>query len=349
MKYWILCLIAALTVGCKSADEPVESVRRTLLIYMETRNSLDRDADDDLREMAAAEIPADCRLLVYKSRYDVAPSIVEIRNGRETVLKTYAEDASAVDPEQMQTVLADVRALAPARSYGLVLWSHSSGWRQSPKKSRAFGLENSSKEMKITDLSLALAGFPAEFIVFDTCYMGCVEVAYELRNRAKYLVASVCEVPTGGMPYDLTLPALFSAATVNGLKAAVDATVDHYLASSERCPSTLSVIDLSRLDDLAASFAAVSSNPLPANYEAQQFSLSNPYRTLFFDLGQYLEALGGDPAPLRQAVIHERHTPMIWGQLPIVRCSGLSVFIPAVTPGLSYASYGYNSLSWSKL
>ena len=40
-----------------------------------------------------------------------------------------------------------------------------------------------------------------EYILFDDCYMSSIEVAYELKDVADYLIASTCEVMAYGMPY----------------------------------------------------------------------------------------------------------------------------------------------------
>lgn len=346
----LICLIAALALlsGCRSGshEEPATPCMRTVLVYMEARNDLADRAEEDLQEMQLAAIPEGGRLLVYRSMTGKRPQLLEITDGRIVVRKNYPDDASAVDPAQMADVIADARAIAPASSYGMVLWSHSSGWRQTSKKSRGFGLEYSSRTMSVSDLASALRSAGLEFIFFDTCYMGCVEVAYELRRCADFMVGSVCEVPAPGMPYDLTLPALFDSDTEAGLVRAIDTTVDTYLHGSiTSCPSTLSLIRLGALDALAAEVKARKA-PLPANYEAQQFSISAPYRYMFFDFGQFYRAIGGDAALLDDAVVHERHTPMIWGRLPLVECSGLSVYLPELSAGYDVDSYGYSTLQW---
>jgi hypothetical protein len=237
--------------------------------------------------------------------------------------------------------------LAPAQEYGLILWSHSSGWQQRPTKSRGFGLENNSTQMSISDFVSAINGTEMDFLFFDTCYMGCVEVAYELRHAAHYMVASVCEVPGMGMPYNRTLPELYNQDMIEGLKNAIDITVSSY-AAGNGCPSTLSLIDLSKMDNLAQ---AVKNAPatLPEDFVPQRFSISEPYCWLFYDFGQYFQAIGGDPDALTSAVLHEQHTAMIWGTIPITHCSGLSIFLPNFSQGkFNYDSYGYSSLQWYK-
>lgn len=339
----LLCLAA-----CERYVAPDPTVRRTVLIYMEARNNLAADAYDDIAEMKRASIPADCRLLIYLSTQGVAPKLFEIVNGREVPLKIYPEETSAVDPAQLRSVIASTQELAPAREYGLILWSHSSGWQQSPVKVRGFGLEYSYKQISTSDLADAVEGFNLDFIIFDTCYMGCIEVAYELRNAARFMVASVCEVPNEGMPYDATLPALMKPNIKDALIETIN--INHSInapANVGGCPVTLSLIDLSRMDALAQAVKDAPL-PLPDDFIPQVFSVSHPYRHLFFDFGQYYNAIGGDPDPIKAAIIHERHSLSIWGQLRLDHCSGLSIYLPQFAPGYDYNSHGYSSLEYYK-
>ncbi|MBR4842698.1 MAG: hypothetical protein IK006_06375 [Bacteroidaceae bacterium] len=60
--------------------------------------------------------------------------------------------------------------------------------------------------MSVEELAGAIPDNMFEFIIFDTCYMGCVELAYALRNKAHWIVSSSCEILGQGFPYhDLTV------------------------------------------------------------------------------------------------------------------------------------------------
>ncbi len=351
-------ILLALGLTCCNLEEPGVSkpeapvkVRRTVLVYMEGRNNLSDAALYDLSEMRRAKLPEDCRLIVYRSiSGEKNPVLMEIKHGKDSVMITYPAEAMATDPEQLRAVLDDVKRHAPSDELGIIFWSHSSGWCQkSPMLSRGFGQEYSSHQMSITDLAAALDGQGLDFIFFDTCYMGCVEVAYELRNAATRMVASVCEVPADGMPYEQTLPFIFDANIDDGLKNAIDATVNLYTENgTTSCPSTLSLIDLTRMQSVADSTKKIISNQLPDEFTPQRFSTASPYRELFFDLGQYIEALGGETEVVGNAVIYERHTPYkVWNILSLDHCSGLTIGIPSINPAI-YEKYLYSTLEWTK-
>lgn len=358
-KLLTLAVVLLSLSACRHHDEP-EPTRRTLLVYMEARNNLSMAADLDLNEMKRASVPADCRLLVYHSTYGAAPALAEVRNGELKELRTYDRADLATDPSHMRKVLRDAALLAPANERALVLWSHGSGWTDvapSSRHSRSFGFEyfNPSASMSPSDMAKAMEGADLEYIYFDACFMASAEVAYELRHCAPYMVASPAETPAPGMPYDLTLPALFKADVRSGLTETIDIVADYYDANPSEhrgCPRTLSLIDLGAMYDLADRSREVmdaSGGVLPEGFTPQRFALLDQYKNLYFDLEEYMTALGADArwrAALNRVVVYERHSPMIWNTLPLVNCCGLTVFIPNGTN--DYSTYGYSSLEWAE-
>lgn len=359
-KYLLIILAAAasfLFAGCRHHhnEEPEpERARRTILVYMAAQNTLSGYDTSDLNEMRQARIPADCRLLVFRSTYNADPELIEIAGGEMKPLLTYPEGTIGADAETLKRVLADARKLAPAHENGIIFWSHSSGWKgavKAPAANRSFGLEYG-RQIELPDLADALLTVPTlDFVFFDSCYMGCVEVAYELRHTARYLVASPCEVPADGMPYNQTLPALFDRNLTAGLTEAIDLTVDHYLASPrERCPSTLTLVNLSEMDGVATSAAPLLANQIEPADDFQYLSITVPYNKLFVDLRHYMDVTTDNPETFRKfsdalerAVIHERHTLSIWDRIPIEHCCGLSI-----NPEPDSDDYGYRNLAWTK-
>jgi len=356
----LLALLFALSVmvSCSNTSEPMaEASRRVVLVYMEAKNNLASNAVDDLDEMLRATVPDSCRLLVFLSTYGRAPRLMEVKNGSLVSLLEYEEGTSAVDPKQLKSVLADASRLAPAKERGLVFWSHAFGWQQNARRSRAFGWENSTHTMSNTELADALEGADLDYIYFDACFMGSAEVAYELRHAADYLVASPAETPAAGMPYDLTIPALFARNIQSGLIEAVDIVADYYDEHPEvagGCPRTLSFIDLRKMESLATEtkrIVALGNSPaedfVPQQYVSVTNYPSSTYRNRFFDLEQWADAIGADSRwhdALNGAVVYERHSSMIWNSTPLVNCCGLSVFIP--NEDYDFNSFGYSTLQW---
>ena len=110
----------------------------------------------------------------------------------------------------------------------------------------------------ITEIAKALkdADIPKlDFIGFDACLMGTVEVAYILKDCAKYMVASQELEPGCGWDYK----AVAESYGKNTLKETLIGIVDSYYEKCEKLGkalnATLSVIDLSEIENLANSFS----------------------------------------------------------------------------------------------
>ena len=68
--------------------------------------------------------------------------------------------------------------------------------------------------MNISDLREALSVAPhLDFILFDACFMQSVEVLYELKEYANYIIGSPTEIPAPGAPYQKVVPAMLSNTT----------------------------------------------------------------------------------------------------------------------------------------
>ena len=108
--------------------------------------------------------------------------------------------------------------------------------------------------LEIGEFSAALSGQGFELIVFDSCMMASLEVAYQLRDAGRYMVASEEVSWVGGFPY-LDFPFDLNAnPDMDGLalgKTLVDLTTTQHLKNPELANSfTYSLIDLGAVRDL---------------------------------------------------------------------------------------------------
>lgn len=368
----IASLFSLLSVSCSKNETPEPNpTKRTVLVYMLASNSLGKNGYDeaDLAEMKAAApgIPADARWLVYHapSSAEEAACLIEITPTGEKVLASYSQGTSAT-AERMLNVFSDTRRLAPALSYGLVLWSHATGWfmdgiddnnRSGDGRLKSFG-NDFTKKMNITTLARVLANSGFDYVYFDACYMGAVEVAYELRNAVRYIVGSPSEVPADGMPYDKNMPLLLDGSRDALVQAATN-TFNHYntlSGSSRTC--TMGVYDTSALDGLATATRAVYA-ACPAMYPSgrELTEYAGLQKTgLTGDLEEYVLALADDAgadaslvsafsSALSKAVVYKASTPSLWGKYPINHCCGMSTFVFEDIEDFTYE--GYNTTSWA--
>lgn len=363
--------------GCNN-DEPVfvpdppaqQENQRTVLVYMVADNNLGTGLFDsaDLKEMqdaAAAGDIKDGRLLVYHAANN-GIVLKEVTSAGIDTLQVYDNETPSVSVARMRQVVDDVKALAPAKEYGMVLWSHATGWLQdgiaesstnSPML-YSFGADGmfSPKKMNITSMASALHDSGMSFLYFDCCYMGSVEVMYELRDCADYIIASPTEDPANGMPYDLTVKHMFDT-SLDIRQMAVkmaETTFDHYndVFVKGDCPCTMAVIDTRHIEALAYSTRKIyesADNYFMPDYSYQRFQTNAT--CYYFDLGDYINSLSPDSGladewnkALNDAVIYSAATPWVWSSFPIDKYSGLSTYIMQ-NAGMS-TRQNYDTLSW---
>ena len=272
MNRIILTALLFLTfVGCAKDDRiewpptgrPTEG--RTLIYYMVCDNDLAKYIYLNLMQAAGVKIenPND-RVVAfidhhYPSVLSTDPQIVQFDgNGYHRMLKTYPEGNSC-DPAFFREVLDYIIAEFPSQSYGLVLSSHGSGWSYNPENTaRSFGGDMIGENGKLIDpqfinIKSLAQQLPVkfDFILFDACLMAQVEVAYELKDKADFLLASPITIAGKGFAYDSIQPYLFNRPTAD-LKSAADWFYNHYGAPDDSYGANISIIDLSQMEQLAA-------------------------------------------------------------------------------------------------
>lgn len=383
MKYFAkilsIVLFISLALGlnsCGEKDTPkvVEKAQRTVLVYMVASNSLGSNgfADSDLAEMneAIASKPDNYRWLVYyasPSKTEDAQLFEMTASGRK-VLNTYSQGES-VTSARMNSVLDDMVKFAPAHNYGLVMWSHASGWQQdgidesanrseeSLIKPLSFGVDFD-KRMNVTTLRKVLEGRGIEYVYFDACYMATVEVAYELRNAVKYIVGSASELPANGMPYQENMMHLLKGSS-NDLISAATNTFNLYntkpLADERSC--TIAVISTAGLNDLAKTTAEIYKlTPLvhPAgkvtNYRG------NTRQGYAIDFAEYVRALADDSnltqlrsdfdRAMNSSVLYCAATEKMWNAWTLYSSCGLATYV--FNYAKDFNDNGYPELSWAQ-
>lgn len=378
--------------GDKHSEEPLpedKEAPRTVLVYMVAKSNLSSYSKNDLAEMRSAALAGDLgksRLLVYCTDRDSLPRLWEIKADApeeycRVKLREYTDDDLSVTHRRMQQVIDDVKFIAPARKYGIILWGHGTGYVQDgvekpsvevqstgktalaePEIStQSYGGESSggrSYWMNTTTLAKALEKKGFDWVYFDCCFMAGVEVAYELRNVTDYMVGSATEIPADGMPYHRTLKYLMPENS--DLTGAAQETFNYYNEQDGMYRTcTMSVTHVALMDNLAAASRAVfaSDNQLPDDYRAQDFQTASDHRRngwAYYDFAHYMRALAGTEGRLREnfeaalsdVVVYENETPMLWDSVSLANHNGLSTLIIESDDDPELDKKGYRELSW---
>ena len=274
-----VCL-AMLAIACHNDDDERGVQLRTVLVYIAGDNSLRSFATEDLAEMTEGMQSVDdnsYNLLVYIDTGS-GPKLIRLKKDKkknvvQQVIATY-ESRNSVDVSNMKEVVNTAFSEYPAQSYGLVLWSHGEGWLeyQNPK-TRWWGQDTGGKDyrMNISDLNDVLRNTPyLSFLLFDACFMQSVEVAYELKAHADYIIGSPTEIPAPGAPYQKVVPAMFAndASAAGIAKAYFEFYADENLYTGSLSSNwrlgdpwtagvSISVVNTSMLEQLANSSSEI--------------------------------------------------------------------------------------------
>lgn len=229
---YTLLYICALFSCSHDADDTENKVktRRTIIAYVCGDNNLNYNLQNDITEMisGSANLPSDCKLIVFADLSNTVPYIYEIQNGQRTTVKKFSEEIYCTDPANMLNAMQWIADNYPAEEYALLMTGHGNGSiieqdtvETIITRRYAYGSEkrsdgNQEKWLNIPTFASILSqlndknGAPLHFdyIFFDCCCMQTAEVAYELRNYTDYIVAAASEVPGKGAPYNIIVPIL---------------------------------------------------------------------------------------------------------------------------------------------
>jgi hypothetical protein len=203
--------------------------------------------------------------------------------------------------------------LFPAKEYGLVLSSHGTGWvpngllseqslpsafighpqfwKENLLLTKNFGEYEPTNDPGIElDMLVDAIPFHLSFIIFDACLMSGIGVLYQLRNKAKIIIASPTEVLIAGFPYKKTIPLLLMPEPNYGEVALT--YMEYYKNRPGNLQSaSIAIIDTRQLEQLAYLVRSAIKEEIyfvcPNRNFIQRYDTRNP--ALLFDFEDYLE------------------------------------------------------------
>ena len=203
-----------------------------------------------------------------------------------------------------------------------------------------------------------LLPFKLDYIIFDACFMGGVEVACEFRDKCNFVVASQTEILSDGMDYTTMISDLLEGNRADLVSLATN-FFNHYNLSSDNRSATISVVDCSKLGTLAAVCRNlfrnydISKDNVDASKLQKYFYYTN--HAWFYDLYSIVQAAGASETELSdlqwaldECILYKAATPTfaLYG-FPIDTHSGLSMYLPEKERA-QLNSY-YRELTWNKL
>ncbi|MBR1706671.1 MAG: hypothetical protein IJ721_07800 [Bacteroidales bacterium] len=330
-----------------------------------------------------------------------APVLVRLSSdGEGTVvqdtLRRWPAGMPVTEGSVLRDVLTFVRQEFPARSYGMLYSSHATGWlppgyftNQAPYEGsnrgsgtiwsspvlRSIGQEYygddlgggtyASQEMSVREMVEAIP-YRLDYILFDCCLMGCVEIAYELRNVCGQVGFSPTEILAKGFDYTTLTGHLLGDGDPDPLGVCQDYFARY--ADGKDGGATITLVDCA-----ATAALAEACRPLFDRYRTEIQGLdgrllqrydrtgSGKAYYCFFDLKDILDQAGAAEEQLDAVqealdgcILYLDHTDRFLS-IPIERYCGLSMYLPARADGRADTYHGtpfldryyQENLSWN--
>ena len=363
LKHFFLLLFSIIVLAsCGGNDDPVNPVepfvptktKNTVFVFMpytgysSIYSFLNKNLDDMEQAIVKEKGLGNSQILVFISESIKTSHLVKIGYNkgkcRRDTLNTYTS-YDYTTPDGIASLLTSVKQWAPADNYSMIIGCHGEGWmpKEQTKQRRYFG--GSAIPINISDFNEGIknAGMKMNYILFDDCYMSGIEVAYQLREAANYLIASTSEMMGYGMPYHKILKYLLAD---NPDYEAVCSDFTSFYKTFSMPYGTIAVTDLGYTEEMANFMKAINSThtfDLDKIDDVQDLDVEHFTPTVYFDLGSYLRVLCGDDAAtytkaanlLKKLVPYKGTTGMIYSNagrksLKLKEYSGLTVSDPSI-------------------
>ncbi len=310
-----LLLASCLFTSCRDDDESIdESTEQTVIFFMPWSTNMTPYFEQNIADFETAikgGLLKNNRVIICISSTPQRANVIELKQEqgrcvRDTLM--FYSQPDFTQCENITTMLNDVRAIAPARRYSLIVGCHGMGWlpvntsrarsqyhfeRDDVPQTRWFGGWTSEYQIETTTLADAIgdAGMRMEYIMFDDCFMSSVEAAYDLKDVTDYLIGCPTEIMIYGFPYHLCTRHLVGSVDYAAL---CQTFYDFYSHYTTPC-GTIAVTVCRELDALAEIVKDIN--------HTQEFDytlLSDVQRMdgysppLFYDLGDYIAHLCTD-------------------------------------------------------
>lgn len=304
----------------------IQHSKWTVLVYMNAANDLFSFSDPNIYQMQTVADNPQVRFVVQWKQYQTENPTSSFDGTRRYLIKSGSNSqnvsqlvqnmGTGIDmgnPQTLQDFIAWGKANYPADRYCLVIWDHGNGWKRSfdgRQITRGVSYDDEfSSSINTWQLQLALGNNRFDVVAWDASLMQMLEVAYEIRDKASFVVGSEESPPGAGYPYDTIFGPLRSNPDLDTLtftKSFVDGMLAAYGAQSDK-KITQSVVDTSKLGALAQAVSALGTKLIgqqthlltlipPIRAASQSYSLNASFGRYFYDLFDVTQRIQSDTA-----------------------------------------------------
>ncbi len=215
--------------------------------------------------------------------------------------------------------------------------------------------DRQSYEMDLPDFAEAIP-MKLDYILFDACLMGGIEVAYELREKCSKVGFSQAEVLAEGLDYKTLTEHLLKRMDPYPRGVCEDYFNQYDTETGVYRSATISLIDCERLEPLAEVCRAFFASHREGLASIDPDKVQRFYRFShhwFYDLESIMTEAGADENEiaglhnaLYQCVLYKGHTPGFMYEFDINTFSGFSMYLPC--NGNAELDKFYKTLQWNQ-
>jgi hypothetical protein len=369
MRRWFAVVMITLLAFTQFAPEVAGAEQAegwTIALYVSGDNTLSENVDLDLAEIEAAALSDGVRVVALVDQDGSGDSrLLSLEGGSFMSLGLGEVNSSWGSELDMGggTVLREFVSWVfdehPSGRHLLDLWGHGSGWG-------GVCMDRGSW-LTMPETSAALLGQPVDVLTVDACQMGMVEVAYELRGAASYLVVSEKDVPSEGWPYGQWLAAIEPASDALCVCTALAEPYMAWARVNSAFSATISIVDLDIIGSAIDGFQPFarelwrSARLLRAGLSNARGATERYDGDAEYDLTHLAEALAssqvsGRLARLGRAMASSLGSAVIFsdgwtraGDEPAEHANGLSIWFAAAGSTSSYRQLAFaRDTSWDE-
>ena len=314
-------------------------------------------------------------------------------------LNVYPADLKGVDESTVNSVLSSIHKDFPAKHYGFVFSSHGTGWippgytgkkeerpfakrlsterdRQLPAgvylnipqdpdapETKSIGAQyyESSEYAYQMELAAMARAIPMklDYIIFDACLMGGIEMAYEFRKVADRIIASPTEILKRGLMYEPMAEHLLRYPA--DLEAVCKDYYRYYTEEASDKSATIALYDCSKVEAVASEMEKIISahgdrlvNIDPDDVQRYFYlNYGTPKHWFYdiYDIAVHLDASAGELSALKaslDAMVPYKGTTghFFDTEIPEEKFSGVSMYLP--NNSWDELNDYYLTLGWNK-
>jgi hypothetical protein len=320
--------------------------KRNILFYVGGDNDLFDEVNQKINQIRQGWIPEKGEMIIYADKKNVGAYLFRVNENKDAkgyygldTLRIYGQENSA-DSDTLKRVINTMASDYPADSYGMIFFSHASGWLpqgtlNQPRSLARDELKGEKREMEYDDFAAAIPDKQFDFIILEACLMADVMSMYELHNKAEYVLASSAEIVSPGFGgsngliteiYKKEIMRLYD--TKNDIKSVVSGFAqsyyDHIATIPENnvyCSATMSLIKMNEMEALASATKAALrgklindttlNTDLVQRFDRPQKQIKTEYKnSRFFDFAHTIEQIA--PESQLKAFSEQMDKTVVW-------------------------------------